>query len=136
MAETQYSSVVDHISERGGKMAWKSLTTKVQDDFKEIVDKIAAKNGKTTSDFVRICIDDAVHGHYKLDGDHLVPTEEYLNALMPTEDDDIGLRRIKRMLEKYEYPESAQRRVVDQICDSISESGKYRSNRDAGCWGC
>ena len=59
-----------------------SLSTKVTDEFKDEVAKEAQKSGKTTSDFLRLCVEEVVNGHYHIDGDHLVPTEEYLDVLL------------------------------------------------------
>lgn len=69
-------------------MAWKSICAKVPDEFREEVLQMAATSGRTLSDFVRICVEDVVHGHYRLEGEHLVPTQEYLDALVARVDQE------------------------------------------------
>lgn len=133
-------------------MAWKSLTTKVTDDFKSEVDKIAAANGKTTSDFVRICIEDAVHGHYKLNGDHLVPTEEYLNALtaVVNQDEEVvdhgemgdseyyefGFDTLVNLLRKKDYPDEYIKKMAENMISTAYDMPRFNPRRKRDDWGC
>ena len=134
-------------------MGWKSISAKVTDDFKEVVDHIAARNGKTTSDFVRICIVDAVNGHYRLDGEHLVPTDEYLDALRPKSEKSMvdqysnmvnhasevdfeyfGFHKFVKILREKEYPDEQIKRLVDNFISAAYDMPKYNPRKCREDW--
>lgn len=131
-------------------MAWKTIGVKVQDDFKTEVDEIAAKNGKTTSDFVRICVEDAVHGHYTLEGEHLVPTEEYLNALRPIggetsisdepndgwEYHEFKFDKLVNVLRDKDYPDEYIREMVGNMIYAAYDRPRFDPRKKRGeDWG-
>lgn len=128
-----------------------SLSTKVTDEFKDEVAKEAQKSGKTTSDFLQLCVEEVVNGHYHIDGDRLVPTEEYLDVLLQngrnvvntgdsedsisdSEFERLGFGGVLRMLREKNYPDNMINRLMVQMRDQISENGNFNSRRVKDEW--
>ena len=123
----------------------KSLCTKVPDDFKDEVEQVAQESGRTTSDLIRMCVEDLVYGHYRVEGEHIVPTDEYMFALRkmdnpPDDDDAFEYDRLKfsQILKAYRannYPDDEIIRQNESIAEQIRENGAYspRRYRDEAC---
>lgn len=110
----------------------KSLSTKVTDEFKCEVERIAGANGKTASDLVRLCIEAVVYEHYRLDGDHIVPTDEYLNALRPvdvTDYDRLNFGVLRDAYERCGYPAHVVRKNNEMLAAQIRDAGRFSSKR-------
>ena len=62
-----------------------TIKTKVLDEYRYEIERIACENGKTVSDLLRMLVEGLVYEHYEVDavdGTRIVPTEEYLIALL------------------------------------------------------
>ena len=116
----------------------KTIGTKVTEDFKDELEIAAQASGRTVSDIIRICVEDFVYGHYEVDGEHIVPTSEYLDVLRPSggyEYDELGFSGVLRMMRKNDFPDNVIRKMNEQMMIQISDMGRYNPKRfrDEGC---
>ena len=59
------------------------LETKVIDDYAKEFERMANEAGCTTGDVLRKFVEVTVFGHYMILSDDVLPTEEYIRALLP-----------------------------------------------------
>ena len=60
-----------------------SIGSKVPEEVKRDIEIIARSLRMTASDVIRICVTGLTDGHYEIDGEKLMPTDEYIAALSP-----------------------------------------------------
>ena len=117
-----------------------TISTKVTTELGEDIKRAAQISGHTLSDFLRICVEDAVYGHYAIEDGHLVPTDDYLDVLRPPVDellgDDLHTEKLVKAMRDKGYPDRIIRDRVDSMIDTIKDGGKYNARRDSGEWGC
>lgn len=115
----------------------KTIGTKVSDEFREEAVKAAKGQGKTISDLLRICIEEIVNGHYKLEGDHLIPTTDYMIAITPDVEeprydyDALGVDRLLEVLERKNYN---LRDTIDSMRQNVENASAY-SRKKGMDWG-
>lgn len=98
-----------------------SVSTKLTEDFKGEVQRVADGYGRTVSDLLRICCEGLVSGDIRIEGDKVV---------CETAEPEFDFDSIIRTFRKRKYPDSAIRRYIDQICEQINEAGDYKK----GVW--
>lgn len=114
----------------------KTIGTKVTDEVREELNRIAQASGKTTSDLMRMCMESVVYGHYKIEGERVVPTDEYLDALRPVETysdecdyERLGFREMRDAYAQCNYPDHVVRSNNGMLAAQIRDGGRYNGKR-------
>ena len=101
----------------------KTIGTKVSDELREEAMKMAASQGMTVSEVLRVCIEELVYGRYEIDGEHLVPSEEYKEVVVNSEVNryENEVNRLIEALEKKGYNVS---RKLEEMAQMVTANGK------------